>query len=182
MNAAILYLAAAAVGINAGWRPLPDGGMEYIIQLEPEALDLLRSGQAMQSDIPAQVQNVRGYRIIVGSGAPPRIDAPAAAMETEKPALGPLLLNAAGQPLGPAAPGGEGVAPDIRQADGTRRVPSTLNSEPAKPWLPLTLTSLLCFASLAAFVYLLWIHLELRGRYRKLLQSSLEKTAMALNP
>ena len=38
MYAAFLVLASAAVGADWGYRPLPGGGVEYIVQVEPRAL------------------------------------------------------------------------------------------------------------------------------------------------
>ena len=32
MCGTVLCVAAVALGINVGWQPLPDGGMEYVIQ------------------------------------------------------------------------------------------------------------------------------------------------------
>ncbi len=60
-----------AVGIDVGWEPLPGGGVEYIIQIEPEMLDTLRDGEDLGSDIPSGL-DVRSYRIVVGTGKLPR--------------------------------------------------------------------------------------------------------------
>ena len=77
MNPLLVYIAAATLGIQVGWQPLPEGGMEYIIQLDPAALDALRDGQPLQSDIPADAGEIRAYRIIMGTGmsTPPRVNA-----------------------------------------------------------------------------------------------------------
>ena len=48
----ICCVAAATLGINVGWQRLPEGGMEYIIQLDPQSLEALRAGQPVQSDVP----------------------------------------------------------------------------------------------------------------------------------
>ncbi len=34
-----LWVATAAVGIDVGWQRLPEGGMQYIIQLDPHTLE-----------------------------------------------------------------------------------------------------------------------------------------------
>ena len=36
MQTCSLVLMAAALGVNSGWQPLEDGGMEYIVQIQPE--------------------------------------------------------------------------------------------------------------------------------------------------
>ena len=72
MGALLVLVASAALGIEAGWQPLPDGGHEYTIQFEPELLDILkRGGEEVFSEVPADLQ-VRRYRIIVGKGKLPR--------------------------------------------------------------------------------------------------------------
>ncbi len=66
MNALLISIAVATLGIDYGWQRLPEGGMQYIIQLNPQALEALRAGQPIESDIPAGAGEVRSYRIIVG--------------------------------------------------------------------------------------------------------------------
>ncbi len=41
----VVCLATVVVGIDAGWQPLDGGGVEYLIQIEPQLLDALRSGE-----------------------------------------------------------------------------------------------------------------------------------------
>jgi hypothetical protein len=86
VNAALVLLAAAACGVDYGYQPLPDGGFEYIIQLEPELLDALRDGEAVTSDIRLDLRGARSYRIVVGTEPPPR-EAP--------PRLSPAQVDAA---------------------------------------------------------------------------------------
>jgi hypothetical protein len=69
MCGTVLCVAAVALGIDVGWQPLPDGGMEYVIQLEPQTVDLLRSGVEIPSDIPAYLKDLRRLRITVGNAA-----------------------------------------------------------------------------------------------------------------
>jgi hypothetical protein len=68
----IACIAAVLLGVDAGWQPLPDGGTEYIIQIEPQLLETLRSGEPIQSDVPSYVKDVRAYRIVVGTAKLPR--------------------------------------------------------------------------------------------------------------
>jgi hypothetical protein len=69
MNTLTICLAAATLGVNFGWQRSPEGGMEYIIQLDPQSLEALRSGQPVQSDIHPGAGDVRSFRIIMGTGA-----------------------------------------------------------------------------------------------------------------
>ena len=70
-------IAAAAVGVEAGWQPLADGGHQYTIQIEPSIVGMLEHGNDLVSEVPPQV-NVRCFRIKIGTGAVARIDGPTA--------------------------------------------------------------------------------------------------------
>ena len=72
MNTLMICVAAATLGIEVGWQRLPEGGTEYIIQLDPQTLETLRSGKPLHSDIPPAAGEVRSYRIIMGTQKLPR--------------------------------------------------------------------------------------------------------------
>ena len=72
MHATMLCLATVAFGVDWGCRPLPEGGIEYIIQIEPDMLPKLAKGEPLFSDIPPNLRDVRSYRIIVGTEELPR--------------------------------------------------------------------------------------------------------------
>jgi hypothetical protein len=46
--------------------------MEYIIQIEPHLLEMLKNGEQLVSDIPPNLRGVRSYRITVGTAKLPR--------------------------------------------------------------------------------------------------------------
>ena len=93
MNALLISIAVATLGIDYGWQRLPEGGMQYIIQLNPQALEALRAGQPIESDIPAGAGEVRSYRIIVGRGALPHdLPPPHLAIPETTAAQRPALL------------------------------------------------------------------------------------------
>jgi hypothetical protein len=71
-----LLLATLAVGIDTGYEPTAEGGLEYIIQIPPHVLETLKPGEAITSEIPADLQGVQRYRIQVGTDRLPRILAP----------------------------------------------------------------------------------------------------------
>lgn len=79
MGVNVVCLAAVLLGIDARWPPLPGGGVRYVVQIEPHLLDRLRSGavEAVRSDVPPYVNDVRAYQIAVGTQRLPR-HAPAA--------------------------------------------------------------------------------------------------------
>jgi hypothetical protein len=73
MNGMALLLVLTTPGIEYGWNPGPDGQLEYVIQLEPQALDALRGGKEISSDIHPEVRSVRRFVLRVGEGPVPRI-------------------------------------------------------------------------------------------------------------
>lgn len=251
---AVMLLAAslgagAAANIEVGWRPLPDGGMQYLIQLDPLTVDILRTGQAIESFIPPQVKDVRGFQIGIGTGKLPRIDPPASppsvgGQKTTGPAnaspktepgrpsglggfgsLGtafsgakgarsesafgstsagpnapsrvadrptgpardesppPLPANPSSRPFfeksGPKPPPGKASAATFEQWAGNKEIaekqstaspPATGETAPARPWTALTLALAGLFGSLGGNVYLGWLLIETRRRYRAALR------------
>ena len=72
MTSWVLLLAASSVGIEAGWKPLATGGHEYTVQIEPELVRLLETGNDLVSEVPAEI-HVRSLRITVGKGGVARL-------------------------------------------------------------------------------------------------------------
>jgi hypothetical protein len=76
MDAAALVLLVAGIGVDFGWQPMPDGTprYEYVVQVEPEMVTALASGQSIPlvSDVPDDVRPIGRIRVVVGHGAPPR--------------------------------------------------------------------------------------------------------------
>jgi hypothetical protein len=178
MNAVMMCLAMATLGTDAGWQRLPDGRLQYIIQMEPQTLDALRASKPVESDLPSNLRDVRSYRIVFGSKKLPRDSLPDASLA--KPALPPIAESQ------PAPPHHLSPDPTVKPLVGQQAVfkeptPSpaeTTDSNPAsepqsptpaKPWLPLTFTLLGLFASFGGNIYLGWIVLDLRKRCRSLL-------------
>jgi hypothetical protein len=76
MNAALIFVAASVIGIDVGWEPLPDGGHEYIIQIQPQMLQRLRDGDNdLISELPSGL-DIRRYRITVGTAKLPQQPSP----------------------------------------------------------------------------------------------------------
>ena len=189
MSPFVLFIATAAMGIDVGWEPLPDGGHQYTIQIEPQLLDVLKQGKdEIISEVPPQV-HIRHFRIIAGTGQLPRVDGPPAVREAEthEPAADhaaqppkaehELSLGQQEPPATPAelpsttaapAPlGGQQTGFDL-PAGGSKEVDANKPSlEPeARPWLPLAIAGLLLCCSLGANFYLGWIAWDARARYR----------------
>jgi hypothetical protein len=190
----VIWISTLLVGINVGWQPLPEGGMEYIIQLDPQTLDALKAGETIQSDIPPSAGEVRTYKIIAGTKKLPRISPPPAAggpssakhVERARPPSanstdksipdqtaafpGPLLPEPSGKPLtADSASYLEQSENPQKSGASAPKEPEGKNAEQAKPWMPLILVSLGLFASFGGNVYLAWLFSDLRRRYLALL-------------
>ena len=180
MNALILCVATAALGVDVGWQRLPEGGMEYIIQLDPQTLEILR-GEPIQSDIPPGAGKIHSYRIVVGTQKLPRDLPPVESNATEKPPE-PIVSDPKGAQLEmpqalPSNPSGkpfpEHPAIYVQPKDDSpaekpppKAATDDETGKPGKPWLPLTFTVLGLVASLSANMYLGWIVVDLRRRWR----------------
>lgn len=136
MNVVALTLLTTVLGVDVGWQPLGDGGFEYIIQIEPQLLDTLKSGNDLVSDLPPELWGVRTYRITVGNGRLPRVgerpasaeNRPAAAADgkstaarSAEPRLDSDATNA--EPNVPAEFVPPDVAGDLRTARPSREAP-----------------------------------------------------------
>ncbi len=167
MSALMVCIAAAALGGEVGWQPLPKGGVEYIIRIEPKTVESLRKGEALESELPAEVRacDVRHIRIVAGRDPLPHELPPAPAANP----VAPWPPVAEQHDVKPAIPALAAEA-DKDQA----KVEESAEPEPAKPWLtPWTLAAtLLCCASLGGNLYLGWVAWGTRRRCRALLQQA----------
>ncbi len=76
MITGLIFLLTTGMGIVCGWQPMPDGDASYecVIQLEPELVSTLKSGNSipLSVDIPDHVRPVKRVRIVIGSGPVPQ--------------------------------------------------------------------------------------------------------------
>jgi hypothetical protein len=72
MSPVFAFIAVAALGIDVGWQPLDEGGVEYIIQIEPDQVDRIVKFDDLISNVPKDL-DVRRYRITIGNEKLPRI-------------------------------------------------------------------------------------------------------------
>jgi hypothetical protein len=66
----VLLVPAAANAVTFGWQELPEGGIEYLVQVEPDLLDSFHK-EGFASDIPKGLRDIRRIRIVVGQGRLP---------------------------------------------------------------------------------------------------------------
>ncbi len=190
-----LLIAAASLGIDAGWQPLPEGGLEYIVQIEPQMLETMSSAliEDNVSDIPPDLlSSVRKIRITFGTQALPReglaqpaptaVPHPAAAPPTASQADAAPELDPANEPPAqptfrpePNALAGMTTAEhavfnrpisDGTGSDGADPGQPTGPSE-SKPWLPLLAALAVATGSFFGMLYFAWIAYDYRSRYRE---------------
>ncbi|HZZ30316.1 MAG TPA: hypothetical protein VFE46_20120 [Pirellulales bacterium] len=261
MMIGFLCIPTPASAVQFGWQSLPEGGIEYLVQVEPDLLDSFRQ-QGFTSDIPPGLQGqLRRIHISIGdaklpnqgdvvgpknSGAasvnpsrektfppttqppiesappasdrlnlppPPGMDEPkaksssptaeSAPAELPKSLSSPFFHSGPIKKLEPdslpATAGGGTVTTAAQTApvspprwpanessvsgsqtfasnqiavDADKPAVSDAGWTPAtsKPWLALMATLLALFASLGANAYLVWIHQDVRAKYRALVQ------------
>lgn len=128
----LICLAAAVLGIDVGWQRMPEGGLQYLIQIKPEMLDTLKAGEPIESDIPPTLRDIRGYRITVGNRTLPR-DTPIAAGSPQPPASGEFRFGgSAGQSIAVGPPSATPY-PTSPAPSQFMPMPRTLSPEPGKP-------------------------------------------------
>ena len=121
MNGMIACVATLLLGIDVGYQSSPDGGAEYIIQIEPGTLESLRPGEQMESVIPPDARDIhpRKIRVVIDTKQLPKL-VPA------KPADAPVAVPA-GTPSPAAAPAPRSVfGPFQAYRPGTKDVRSPL--------------------------------------------------------
>ena len=145
MHTILLCIATASVGIHAGWQRMPEGGMQYIIQLDPENLQSVHEGAELESDIPPSAGEIRSFKIVMGTKPLPRETPPppktAAPQELSHDLGGKPLLE---RPANFVEPEGAAKAGKPQPKPAAEAPPEP----PARPWLPLTFTLFGLFASL----------------------------------
>lgn len=165
MHTLLLCLATVTVGIEVGWQEMPEGGMEYIIQLDPQTLESLTAGQAIQSDIHPKAGEIRSYRILVGKQPLPR-ETPPEPEESSSAAPKTLPSGSAGKPFPGQTMAYEKPDQSVQQGQRSSKTPpKSQPDQPAKPWLPLTFTLLGLFASIGLNMFLGWIAWDSRQRF-----------------
>ncbi|MBN2216763.1 MAG: hypothetical protein JW719_05265, partial [Pirellulales bacterium] len=97
MLGAFLCMATAVCGITTGWEPGPQGELQFIIQIEPEAVAPMVEGAPIEFDLPPEHQGVTHFRFQIGRDKPPRLGNPAPPPTNETAAREPTA-DPASQP------------------------------------------------------------------------------------
>lgn len=171
MIGTILCVAAVTLGVEFGWEPNDDGGLEYIVQIDPESMKSLGKGTPLRSDFPRDLRGLQTIRFQVGDKKPPRIALapPISPSAQQQPAELALTENLHGKPLSAQRAIFEepsGLDASSKPEPGKE---NAVKADPQRPWPLLYAVAGTTIGLAAAFFYLLWIHVGMRGRYRTLL-------------
>ncbi len=74
MHAAIALVASLTFGVDVGWEVTADNQVEYIIQINPDEVDLLREGEVIRAGILPELAKFDRYRIQIGRELLPQED------------------------------------------------------------------------------------------------------------
>jgi hypothetical protein len=66
MNGVALLVALTSLGVDYSWRTTSDRQQEYTIQIEPEVIKPLGTGQQIQSDVPQEAGQIQRLCIRIG--------------------------------------------------------------------------------------------------------------------
>jgi hypothetical protein len=172
MSGISVWIVMIVVGVDLGWQPRPQKGTEYVIQVDPGTLESLKqSGEAAQSEIPAEAQDIHAsrIRIVVGKQPLPRElpakmaekpPAPAAEKSPPPPPLDPASKPLTANRTAVVEPTAEGATP---QAKPPADKPAA-SAESQKPGLFFWAMVLGLSGSVTANVYLGWLFVDARRR------------------
>jgi hypothetical protein len=133
-----LSSAVTAQAVHMGWQMLPDGGIEYLVQVEPDLVDsFIRDGGCATSELPPTLRDIRSIRILVGNEKLPNQDnlagppqsPTAAASENQKPAAN--FNNSTASPAAKESVTTEAPTSNSSQKDANTGAPTDWNQSPA---------------------------------------------------
>lgn len=127
MSPTLTCLALALVGVDLGYQPAPNGGVEFIIQINPTTLQAIRPGDRFELDVPREARQLQPSHFVVTLGnesLPHILPAAASASPATAPIVtaSPLLPATAAGPVVPSAggpisiPPPTGIAPPVRES------------------------------------------------------------------
>jgi hypothetical protein len=148
----VMMAGVLAMGIEAAYVPVEEGGGEYLVRVEP---DLVRGANPYQftSDVPADARDVRRVKIYVADNWPPAVER--------------SVIEAAKRPRKPA-PVTQAALHVADATSGTR----TAND---RPWSWLIGSLIALFLSLGANAYLGMLLGNMRQRYLQGIQQGYVK-------
>jgi hypothetical protein len=199
MFGTILCLAAVTLGVEFGWEPNDNGGLEYIIQISPESLEGFQGGKPLWSDFPRDLRGLQTIRFQVGEGELPRKELPAKkpiglelpSINDKKKATSTSSEDAVVVPKPKTVDSAAKIKPaeaepaiftspvESEEPFKSNKLPGKEDANSAnaeKPWTLFWAVVSLAVGLAAALVYLVWVHIGMRNRYRSLLAEHLAIT------
>ena len=145
MSSILACVATVLVGIDVGYQPLPHGGAEYIVQIEPGTLESLKPGEDLESYLPPEARDVHPQRIrvVISAQKPPKELPPKAVEKTPAPPQ-PFVpqKKKPAAPVPTTAPDKESLPPlwpapkEKNPAVPARSAPQDKKPSPPLPFMP----------------------------------------------
>ena len=129
--------ATTAQAVQFGWQELNGGGIEYIVQVEPDLLDSFHD-QGFISDLPPNMRDVRSIRIVVGKEKLPNqndLRRPEPKTQNQN-SVSPPTENQAGSPNSAGDRSHANQNPNPSLAGGNRNDTAAKSELPADQTLP----------------------------------------------
>lgn len=119
---ALISFVSRAMAVDFGWQTVSGGGIEYLVQVEPELIDSFRQ-EGFTSELPAGLRDIRRIRITVGKGQLPH----------QGDLTGPTIAQAAPSTVEPKSVEPKAVEPKVAEQDSPPVPPETFGENDAKP-------------------------------------------------
>ena len=118
MSPTFTCLALALMGADLGYQPAPNGGTEFIIQINPAMLKTLQPGDPIECDVPREAQGLRPthFSVRTGNDPLPKIVSNPAAVSAA-PATAPIVTAS---PVMPAVANSTAPPPAFALVAGCR--------------------------------------------------------------
>lgn len=191
MFGTILCVAAVTLGVDYGYEPNENGGLDYIIRIDDHSLESLKKGRAVLSDFPKDLRGLQTIRFQIGGEKPPRIPlSPAQLALLEPPPVDTVAIETQPKELDTSPPGKlmtaepatynnsvpSNNAPKPEPKSPDPKSPESISPEQADPEEPRLLLYCIIAGLAATLLYLSWVHFGMRSKYRALLAEHLAIT------
>ncbi len=109
MYAACFLITSAVLGVDYGYQVTDQGQLEYVVQIEPEAIESLKAGQPIQVGLPPDSERIQVFRVQVGNDELSKV-VPASYQKPVKAVDGEIKLFPANDAVLTAPPDPESIA------------------------------------------------------------------------
>ena len=110
MSPTLTCLALALVGVDLGYRPATNGGVDFIIHINPTTLQALRTGESIDLDVSREAREMRANHFSITPGNA-KLSGEVSVASLLPPATAPIVTASPVMPAGAAATFSPGAPP-----------------------------------------------------------------------